>query len=158
MLSWTLLATILLAAFAGWFWFDSLKQRERANVAAQEACERANLQFLDGTVAFARLHLWRPGGGWLGLRRTYVFDYTARSIERQQGFVVIAGDRVETVGFAHAPQSTPAQEATSRPPVELEPPARTTTNVLDLEEWRRLRQRRAPTDEPRRSDSGDRRS
>ncbi|MET0657567.1 MAG: DUF3301 domain-containing protein [Steroidobacteraceae bacterium] len=157
MLSWTLLGAVIVALLAGWFWYDSLKQRERANAAAQEACERAHLQFLDGTVAFARMSFFRGASGRLALRRTYVFDYTARSIERLQGFVVIAGNGVETVGFAHAPLTEPVE----RPTVTDHPPARSLTvsrppsNVLDLDQWRRQRQRSAPPDQPRRSDSGD---
>ena len=54
-LSWTMLVLLCLAAALAWFWQDSLAARERANAAAMEACERLNLQFLDGTVAFARL-------------------------------------------------------------------------------------------------------
>ncbi|MET0985713.1 MAG: DUF3301 domain-containing protein, partial [Steroidobacteraceae bacterium] len=140
MLSWTLLGAVIVALLAGWFWYDSLKQRERANAAAQEACERAHLQFLDGTVAFARISFFRGANGRLALRRTYIFDYTARSIERLQGFVVIADDRIETVGFAHAP---PLSEPVERPAEIDHPPARSLTvsrpasNVLDLEQLRR---------------------
>lgn len=158
MLSWTLLGAVVIALLAGWFWYHSLKQRERANAAAQDACERAHLQFLDGTVAFARMNLFRGASGRLALRRTYVFDYTARSIERLQGFVVIAGDRVETVGFAHAAPAEPVAGS-----VEGDLPGKPTrtagpaSNVLDLEQARRQRQRSAPPDQPRRSDSGDRR-
>ena len=158
MLSWTLLAGLIAALFAAWFWYDSLKHRERANAAAEEACERANLQLLDGTVAFSSLKLFRAANGRLALRRTYVFDYTARSIERQQGFVILAGERVETVGFAHAGQGEPqagrdrlVRDVTPQP---TRPPASLKSNVLDLEQWRRQRQRRTPTDQPRRSDSG----
>ena len=98
-LGWGLLTVILLAAAVVWFWQDSLAARESANAAAKEACERLSLQFLDGTVAFARLALVRVGGV-LKLRRTYVFDYTATSIERRQGFVLLTGRRVESVGYA----------------------------------------------------------
>lgn len=159
MLSWTLLGGVIAAVLTGWFWYDSLKQRERANAAAQEACERANLQFLDGTVAFARMSLFRGTSGRLALRRTYVFDYTARSIERLQGFVVLAGERIETVGFAHSSPSA-APNGPSRLPSELpaEQETHPRSNVLDLDEWRKQRQRSAPDDQPRRSDSSDRRS
>jgi len=84
LLSWSTLALIVFAAAVAWFWQDSLAARERANAAAIEACERLSLQFLDGTVAFARIGLTRSPGGGLALRRTYVFDYTANSIERLQ--------------------------------------------------------------------------
>ncbi len=101
-LSWTALILLLAAGAIAWFWQDSLAVRERANAAAQEACQRLGLQLLDGTVAFARLALTREGG-WVKLRRTYVFDYTSQSMadgmERRQGFVLMTADRVETVGY-----------------------------------------------------------
>jgi len=98
-LGWGALALLCLAGLVAWFWQDSLGAREAANAAAMEACQRLSLQFLDGTVAFARLSLTRDAGR-LKLRRTYVFDYTANSIERRQGFVVLAGAHVESVGYA----------------------------------------------------------
>jgi len=99
-LGWGLLTVILLAAAVVWFWQDSLAARESANRAAKEACDRLSLQFLDGTVAFARLALVRIDGGALKIRRTYVFDYTATSIERRQGFVLLTGRWVESIGYA----------------------------------------------------------
>lgn len=114
-LSWGALALLCIAGAAAWFWRDSLAAREAANAAAIEACERLNLQFLDGTVAFARLSFTRVLGR-LALRRTYVFDYTANSIERRQGFVVLVGRRVESVGYApgETAHAQPAEHATPR--------------------------------------------
>ena len=134
-LSWGLLTVILLAAAVLWFWQDSLAARESANAAAKEACARLSLQFLDGTVAFARLALVRVDG-WLQLRRTYVFDYTATSIERRQGFVLLTGRRVETVGYA--PGETQADAAIVRPePVAPHSSGRDADkNVLQLSDWR----------------------
>src|SRR5690606_42024014 len=101
-LDWTFLVLLCLAAAIAWFWQDSLAAREMANAAAIEACERLALQFLGGSVAFARVRLARGASGWLVLRRTYVFGYTANSIERRQGFVVVCARRGETVGHATA--------------------------------------------------------
>jgi hypothetical protein len=98
-LGWGALVLLVTAAAVVWFVQDSLAARERANAAAMEACQRLSLQFLDGTVAFARLSLAREHGR-LTLRRTYVFDYTANSIERRQGFIILMGRRVESVGYA----------------------------------------------------------
>jgi hypothetical protein len=98
-LGWVGLVALTIAGAAAWFWQDSLAARESANAAAIEACNWLSLQFLDGTVAFARLSFTREAG-WLTLRRTYVFDYTANSIERRQGFVLLMGRRVESVGYA----------------------------------------------------------
>ena len=149
-LGWGLLTMVILAAAVLWFWQDSLAARESANAAAMEACRRLGLQFLDGTVAFTRVALVREAG-WLKLRRTYVFDYTATSIERRQGFVLLTGRRVESVGYA--PGNTQADAAIARAePVaphdqatggsgSREIPRDSAAqpqggNVLDLSDWR----------------------
>ena len=97
-LSWSSLFFLCLAGAVLWFWQDSLAARELANRTAIEACERLALQFLDGTVAFARVSIGRGRHGRLVLRRTYVFDYTSNSVDRRQGFVVVSERSVETVG------------------------------------------------------------
>lgn len=162
-LSWSALALIILGAAVAWFWQDSLAARERANAAAIEACERLSLQFLDGTVAFARIAAIRGPGGWLTLRRTYVFDYTANSIERLQGFVVVTARRVETVGYAPGEYERQARlKAASadplRQPQSVTPSSATPASgakVLSLEEWRASH--RSPTQPQRenREDRGD---
>ena len=139
-LSWGLLAIMILAAAVLWFWQDSLAARESANAAAIEACRRLSLQFLDGTVAFARVELVREGG-WLKLRRTYVFDYTATSIERRQGFVLLTGRRIESVGYA--PGETRVESALAGPePGAPQSNARPGgSNVLHLRDWRERSER-----------------
>lgn len=134
-LSWSMLIGLCLAAGLAWFWHDSLGVRELANQAAVEACERLQLQFLDGTVAFARLWPTRGVGGRPTLRRTYVFDYTADSIARRQGFVVLLGSRVESIGFANDPPGPAARP--EQPPLPQSLPSR--GNVYDLESWRSQR-------------------
>lgn len=151
-LSWSTPVVLIVVALVAWFWQDSLRVRDRANEAAIEACTRMALQFLDGTVAFTGLRLVRDSGQ-LRLRRTYIFDYTAQSIERLQGFVVLLGMRVESVGFARNEVCRPAA-TTFRADVVAEQPAATNrdsasesganvsstdTKVLDLSEWRRNR-------------------
>lgn len=124
-LGWGSLIVLCLAGAMAWFWQDSLAARESANGAAMDACTRLGLQFLDGTVAFARLGLTREGGR-LKLRRTYVFDYTANSIERRQGFVLLTGSRVESVGYARD----------ERAPSPQTPTGAEDAKVLDLQTWR----------------------
>jgi len=155
LLSWTALALLVLAGVLAWFWQDSLAARERANAAAMEACERLSLQFLDGTVAFAQLGWTRASGGLFALRRTYVFDYTANSIERLQGFVVLVGHRVETVGYASvtAMRAAPAPTMT----IESQPLPEERSNVLDLEEWRSSHRRAMTPVRDNREDRGDQR-
>ncbi len=157
-LSWTALVFVIAAAAIAWFWQDSLAARERANAAAIEACERLGLQFLDGTVAFARIGWTRGTSGRLSLRRTYVFDYTATSIERSQGFVVLNGHRVETVGYApgESTRATVLQTATPSPPPVAEP-GEQPSNVLQLEQWRAQHRPPAPPSREGREDRGDQR-
>jgi hypothetical protein len=153
MLSVPLLLGIIGAAVFVWFWQNSLGARERANRAAIDACTRMNLQFLDGTVAFARLGVGRSDGGKLRLRRTYVFDYTATSIERRQGFVVLLGLRVESIGFEPDPQpvdrATTLSNGTGN---DIDP---NTSNVLDLAEWRQRHRNQPKTSEDRSTSSDD---
>jgi hypothetical protein len=154
-LGWGALVLLLAAAAVIWFLQDSLAVRERANAAAMEACRRLSLQFLDGTVAFARLTFTRERGQ-LALRRTYVFDYTANSIERRQGFVILVGRRLESVGYApgeeqraqrsQQPPMTISMSTTlppPSPPVESKPvppaPPNNSAVVFDLAEWRERR-------------------
>lgn len=137
MLSIPVILGVLLAVLLLWFWQDSMGTRERANFAAQSACERARVQFLDGTVAFARLAFARNEYGRLAFRRTYVFDYTIGTMERHQGFVVLLGHRVEAIGF------DPHEDSHSRTwihprDVEKHPPSGD-GNVLDLNELRKRR-------------------
>lgn len=82
-----------------WFWHDSLAARESANAAASEACEATGAALLDGTVAFRKIQAVRVTGGGAGLRRTYVFDYTRDGSTRQQGFVILTGHSVDSVGL-----------------------------------------------------------
>jgi len=98
-LSWALLALLAAMLATAWFWHDSLGARERANDAALEACQSTGGALLDGTVAFRRLQPVRVDGGPLQLRRTYVFDYTRDGVTRQQGFVVMTGHSVDSVGL-----------------------------------------------------------
>ncbi len=93
------------AVLAGGYkiWQTSLDAREAANRIAKDTCSRAVVQFLDGTVAFAGFRLTRDGGGRRRLLRTYTFDYTHDGFERSQGFIVLAGLRLEAVGLADSP-------------------------------------------------------
>ena len=151
-LSWTSLLLLCLAGALLWFWQDSLAARELANRTAMEACERLALQFLDGTVAFARVSLGRGRHGRLVLRRTYVFDYTSNSIERRQGFVVVSERSVETVGYARDEERQP-RPAVPAPKWSVEEPAerpREVGRVIQLDDRRRQSNSNSPhnTDPP----------
>ena len=100
-----LLLIVIAAALATGYkaWQLSLDAREAANRIAKDTCSRAVVQLLDGTVAFAGFRLTRDARGKRRLLRTYTFDYTSDGFERAQGFIVLAGQRLEAVGLAGTP-------------------------------------------------------
>jgi len=85
---------ILLVIVAVLLWADSLKARERAVVAGRAACERYQLQFLDETVAFARMRLARDEEGQVKIKRTYTFEFSDTGNNRRHGAIVMLGGEV----------------------------------------------------------------
>ncbi|MBV8032699.1 MAG: DUF3301 domain-containing protein [Betaproteobacteria bacterium] len=84
-------AAIVVIAAGIFLWLDSLKARERAVLAGRSACERYALQFLDDTVAFARLRLARGEDGQLRIARTYTFEFSDTGNNRRHGAIVMLG-------------------------------------------------------------------
>jgi len=88
-------ATIALIGLTTFFWLDSLRARERALRAGRTACERHALQFLDDTVAFARLRLARDDDGQLHIARTYTFEFSDTGNNRRLGAIVMLGGELQ---------------------------------------------------------------
>ena len=80
-------------------WRASVEARAIAFDAAREACERAGLQLLDGTVVFKTWRAGRAAGAGFHVYRTYLFDYSEDGASRRQGFVVLRGHEIEVVGL-----------------------------------------------------------
>jgi len=96
----TELATFAVAgAVLVFLWRASVEARALAFDAAHEACERAGLQLLDGTVVFKTWRAGRAPGGALRIYRTYLFDYSEDGASRRQGFVVLRGHEIDVVGL-----------------------------------------------------------
>ena len=91
--------TIALAgiAAAGWFWYDSMRARERAVRAGRGVCEREGLQFLDDTVLCTRTRPTRDAAGRVTLRRVYTFEFSDDGQRRRAGSIVVVGDRLESL-------------------------------------------------------------
>jgi hypothetical protein len=98
-LTWSLLLGLIAFGAVAVFWHDALGTRERANDAARETCTSTGAALLDGTVAFRSLKVVRGVGGRLAFERTYVFDYTLDGQTRRQGFIVMFGRRVDSIGL-----------------------------------------------------------
>jgi hypothetical protein len=88
-------AAILLFVAGVFLWLDSLRARERAVQAGKSACERYELQFLDDTVAFARLRLARDEEGQLKIARTYTFEFSDTGNNRRHGAIVMLGGEMQ---------------------------------------------------------------
>jgi len=74
----------------GAMWATNLRARELATRLARDCCAQRQLQFLDDTVALARL---RPGveRGRLCWRRRYQFEFSERGELRRAGHIELAG-------------------------------------------------------------------
>jgi hypothetical protein len=88
-------AAIVVIAAGLLLWVDSLRARERAVKAGRDACERYELQFLDDTVAFARLRLERDEDGQLKIARTYTFEFSDTGNNRRHGAIVMLGGMLQ---------------------------------------------------------------
>lgn len=84
-------------AAAGWFWYDSMRARERAVRAGRGACEREGLQFLDDTVLCTRTRPTRDAEGRVTLRRVYTFEFSDDGQRRRAGSIVVVGERLESL-------------------------------------------------------------
>lgn len=93
------LLLLILLGLLVWLWQNSLLAREAAVHAARDACQKQQLQLLDGSVALQRLRPERLANGSLSLRRTYLFGYSEDGLERKTGFVITSGNHVEQVGL-----------------------------------------------------------
>lgn len=98
-LSWGLLLGLIVFTALAVFWQDALGTRERANEAARETCASTGAALLDDTVAFRSLKVVRGVGGRLAFERTYLFEYTLDGQTRRQGFIVMFGRRVDSIGL-----------------------------------------------------------
>ena len=93
---WEGVALAAIAALA-WWWYDSMRARERALEVARAACVRDGLQLLDETVECVKMLPARDEEGQLVLRRTYRFEFSDDGNNRRAGSVVILGTTVESL-------------------------------------------------------------
>ncbi len=103
-LSWEILLYLLLGLIAAVLFIRQIQARELANEAAMRLCRQQQVAFLDGTVSFQKLWPRRAPNGRIKLQRYYSFDYlpaVSEDIEsaRKTGFIVLLGDKIESVGF-----------------------------------------------------------
>jgi hypothetical protein len=93
----TLLILMVLSGAAFAFWSAGRAAAERAEALGRDACRAAGVQLLDQTVHASGLRLRRHPGGWLGLERSFRFEYSHDGTDRHVGRLVLHGPRM--VGF-----------------------------------------------------------
>src|SRR5207253_11062508 len=94
---------LLLLVCGGWFLWDSLKVRERANAAMRTACREEGLLFLDDTVALQSVWPARDDDGHLTLRRIYEFEYSDTGHNRCKGNITMIADAVAALYIGPRP-------------------------------------------------------
>lgn len=94
----TLLILMVLSGAAFAFWSAGRAAAERAEALGRDACRAAGVQLLDQTVHASGLRLRRHGTGWMGLERSFRFEYSHDGTDRHVGRLVLHGTRM--VGFS----------------------------------------------------------
>lgn len=93
------------AVFA--LWSAGRAAAERAEAVGRDACRAAGVQWLDDSVHATGIRVVRHGNGWLGLERTFRFDYSIDGDDRHAGRLVLRGDRL--VAFSGPVTRAPAR-------------------------------------------------
>ncbi len=96
-MDFTSLLLMLLLAGLVWYWLDSLRALEFARSVGNRACENADVQFLDDTVARIELKLVRDDAGRRVLRRTYRFEFSETGNTRLEGRIILLSHKLESV-------------------------------------------------------------
>lgn len=92
-----LLVSILLAATG--YWWDTMQSKEAAKTAGIQACQNAQVQFLDDTVEQKKIWIRRNERGRLQFCRLFIFEFASDGAYRYQGRIVVIGKRVEEVSM-----------------------------------------------------------
>lgn len=87
----TNLLVILLIALAIGFWIYNGRIRESAFRAAQQACQDASVQNLDGYVALKKIYFDKNTDGKLRFLRRYQFEFATDGAQRYKGYIVMQG-------------------------------------------------------------------
>ena len=83
------------------FWWTGARARELAVGHARLACRREGVQFLDQSVALARVRPARSARGTASLAREFSFEFTHRGEHRDVGRVLMNGPALVRVVFPY---------------------------------------------------------
>lgn len=94
----TLLILMIVGVIAFFTFTAAREAAERATVIGRNACEAAGVQWLDQSVHAIGFRLRRHDDGWLGLERSFRFEYSEDGQDRHIGRLVLFGEKL--VGFS----------------------------------------------------------
>ena len=93
------LLILMAVGVAAFFLFTSARAAaERAAEIGRDACQAAGVQWLDQSVHATGMRLRRRDNGWLGVERSFRFEYSEDGQNRHIGRVVLLGEKL--VGFS----------------------------------------------------------
>ena len=90
----TLILLMIAGAAAVAFWNAARAAAEQAEAHGRDGCAAAGVQWLDQSVHASGLRLYRRSDGWLGMERTFRFDYSHDGSDRHSGRLVLRGGRL----------------------------------------------------------------
>lgn len=90
----TLIILMIATAIVVSIWNANRAAAERAEAVGRNACRAAGVQWLDQSVHAIAWRLYRHDSGWLGMERTFRFDYSIHGDDRHVGRMVLRGDRL----------------------------------------------------------------
>ena len=98
---------LMIAVVAAFFFFSAARAAaERAADVGRDACHAAGVQWLDQSVHASGLRVRRKASGWLGLERSFRFEYSEDGVDRHVGRVVLLdGKLVSFSGPTRAAQA-----------------------------------------------------
>jgi len=88
---WLELFSLLVLVLVAIYWSDALRSLDNARAAGRRACQEADVQFLDDSVALTRLRLRRAAQGSLAFWREYRFEYSTDGTDRHPGYLIVHG-------------------------------------------------------------------
>ncbi|HBR97703.1 MAG TPA: DUF3301 domain-containing protein [Gammaproteobacteria bacterium] len=106
-------AALLMIALGSvaYFWWSSAGVHERVMHTAKLACQKADMQLLDATVALRKLRLQRDEQGRLRLARLYEFEFSHNGLDRHEGYIVTLAERIYQVHL-YLPDDHPLADQT----------------------------------------------
>ena len=90
----TLILLMIVGAAAFAYWNAARAAAERAEQLGRNACEAAQVIWLDHSVHATGLRLRRNADGRLGFERSFRFDYSHDGVDRHSGRLVLRGEQL----------------------------------------------------------------